>query len=126
MNKLITPVTNQDSDANKYFVKDSELFAISHESHLSIGNKGRDAMEKLVKQRYVNISQSDIMLYLKFCRDCSDKKKHKRKELVFKPILHEELNSRRQVDLMGYQSFPSYDYKWVKVYQDHLTKYYYY
>ena len=122
MQKLISPVTaSQGGETIRYFVKDSEIFDVLHESHLSIGHKGRDAMDNLIKQRYVNVTQADILMYLSFCRPCHEKKKTKRKGIVTNPILHDELNSRCQVGLIDYQSAPSYDFKWVMVYQDHLT-----
>ena len=43
--KLISPVTaSQGGETIRYFVKDSEIFDVLHESHLSIGHKGRDAI----------------------------------------------------------------------------------
>ena len=97
--KLISPVTaSQGGETIRYFVKDSEIFDVLHESHLSIGHKGRDAMDNLIKQRYVNVTQADILMYLSFCRPCHEKKKTKRKGIVTNPILHDELNSRCQVD----------------------------
>lgn len=40
-----------------------------------------------------------------------------------KPILTEEMNGRCQVDLIDYQSRRDGEYKFVLVYQDHMTKY---
>ena len=71
----------------------------------------------------MRLTQADILMYLSFCRPCHEKKKTNRKGIVTNPILHDELNSRCQVDLIDYQSAPSYDFKWVMVYQDHLTKF---
>jgi hypothetical protein len=38
-------------------------------------------------------------------------------------ILSKEFNSRGQVDLMDFQSNPDGKYKFIMVYQDHLTKF---
>lgn len=45
------------------------------------------------------------------------------KNLVVKPMVFSNLNSRCQVDLIDYQSQPDGDYKFILTYQDHLTKY---
>jgi hypothetical protein len=45
------------------------------------------------------------------------------KGVVVKPILSKEFNSRGQVDLMDFQSNPDGNYKFIMVYQDHLTKF---
>ena len=122
LDKLIRPVESENGEV-KYFVKTSELFGVLHEIHLSLGHKGRDAMEHEIKRKYVNVTQNDINLYLTTCRRCHEKKKSKKKGVVVKPIIHEQMNCRGQVDLIDYQSSPSYDFKWVMVYQDHLTKF---
>lgn len=43
--------------------------------------------------------------------------------VVVKPLLFKELNARGQVDLIDYQSQSDGDYRFVMVYQDHLTKF---
>jgi hypothetical protein len=43
--------------------------------------------------------------------------------VVVKPILSKEINSRGQVDLMDFQSNSDGNYKFLMVYQDHLTKF---
>ena len=50
------------------------------------------------------------------------RKKTLKKGFVVKPILHNEMNSRCQVDLVDMQSSPDRDMKFILVYQDHLTK----
>ena len=50
-------------------------------------------------------------------------KKTQKKGFVVKPILHNEMNSRCQVDLIDIQSNPDRDMKFILVYQDHLTKF---
>lgn len=46
-----------------------------------------------------------------------------KKGLVVKPIISREMNSRCQVDLIDMQAQPNKNYKFILVYQDHLTKY---
>ena len=77
--KLIFPVAEPGDGDIRYYVNDSELFGILHEAHLGIGHKARDAMEKHVKRKFINITQNDIKLYLSFCRPCHEKK-HTKKE----------------------------------------------
>lgn len=57
------------------------------------------------------------------CQVCQEKKTKRKRGLVLKPILHSEMNSTCQVDLIDYQSQPDGKYKFVMVYQDHLTKF---
>jgi len=52
-----------------------------------------------------------------------EKNKTLKKGIVVKPILHNEMNSRCQVDLIDMQSNPDRDMKLILVYQDHLTKF---
>ncbi|XP_060844002.1 KRAB-A domain-containing protein 2-like [Rhopalosiphum padi] len=46
-----------------------------------------------------------------------------KKGLVVKPILHNEMNSRCQIDLIDMQSNPVNGFKYIMVYQDYLTKF---
>jgi len=43
---------------------------------------------------------------------------------VVKPIISSEINSRCQKDLIDMQAQPDGDYKFICVYQDHLTKFF--
>lgn len=42
---------------------------------------------------------------------------------MVKPITSKDFNSRGQVDLIDMQSMPDGEFKWILVYQDHLTKF---
>lgn len=42
---------------------------------------------------------------------------------MVKPITSKDFNSRGQVDLIDMQSMPDGEFKWLLVYQDHLTKF---
>ncbi|XP_008181050.1 KRAB-A domain-containing protein 2-like [Acyrthosiphon pisum] len=46
-----------------------------------------------------------------------------KKGLVVRPILSSEINSRCQVDLTDMQAQPDKNFKFILVYQDHLTKF---
>ena len=54
---------------------------------------------------------------------CEKKQGNKWKGLVVKPILSSHMNSRGQVDPIDMQSYPDGDYKFICVYQDHLTQF---
>jgi hypothetical protein len=45
------------------------------------------------------------------------------KGVVVRPILSKEFSARGQVDLIDMQSLPHDSFKWIMVYQDHLTKF---
>lgn len=51
------------------------------------------------------------------------KQKSEKKGIVTNPMIFSELNSRCQIDLIDYQSQADGEYKFVLVYQDHLTKF---
>ncbi|XP_060862057.1 SCAN domain-containing protein 3-like [Metopolophium dirhodum] len=63
------------------------------------------------------------MIFLNLCDHCQKKGSTIKKGLVVKPILSSELNSRCQMDLIDMQAQPDGDYKFIMVYQDHLTKF---
>jgi hypothetical protein len=52
-----------------------------------------------------------------------EKTKNSVKVFVVNLILHNEMNSRCQVDLIDMQSNPDRDMKFILVYQDHPTKF---
>jgi len=62
------------------------------------------------------------LLYLSLCKHAKKKKK-KKKDLVVKPKLFTELNSRCQVDLIDLQTQSGGDYMFIMNYQDHLMKF---
>lgn len=120
--KLIAPVSTTDP-VIKYYVKNEELFDILHEIHVSIGHGGRNRMVKEAQQKYKNITQEAIMIFLRLCKSCQMKLKSGKKGIVVKPILSNEMNSRCQVDLIDMQTNPDGNFKFILVYQDHLTKF---
>jgi hypothetical protein len=120
--KLIVPLKDNHSDVS-YYVFDEELFDILQSVHTSIGHGGRDRMLKECNHKYKNITRSDVEIFLNFCEPCQQKQKSAKKGIVVKPMIFSELNSRCQVDLIDYQSHPDGKFKFIMVYQDHLTKF---
>ena len=80
-------------------------------------------MRKEVNLKYKNITEECIMIYINLCRDCQEKASKKKKGLVVKPMVFNDMNSRGQVDLIDMQSQSIDGYNWIMVYQDHLTKF---
>jgi len=74
-------------------------------------------------KKYKNITRESIMLYLNVCISCQKKGSTAKKGLVVKPIISNELNSRCQIDLIDMQEQRDENYKFILVYQDHLTKF---
>ncbi|XP_060864326.1 KRAB-A domain-containing protein 2-like [Metopolophium dirhodum] len=107
----------------KYYVHNEELFNILHETHLLIGHGGRSRIEHELNIKYKNITREAIMLYLNLCESCQKKGSTIKKGLVVKPIISKEMNSRCQIDLIDMQAQPDGNFKFILVYQDHLTKF---
>ena len=65
------------------------------------------------------------MIYLHLCISCLKIGQVPQKGLVvwYLVMVFSEMNSRGQVDLIDMQSQADVDYKWILVYQDHLTKF---
>ncbi|XP_072392374.1 KRAB-A domain-containing protein 2-like [Diabrotica undecimpunctata] len=78
---------------------------------------------KELKKKYKNITVEFVKVYLNLCVPCQKKMSIPKKGLVVKPILSSAFNSRCQVDLIDMQSQADGDYKFIMVYQDHLTKF---
>ena len=72
----------------------------------------------------MNVTREAVELVKSLCVDCQRKRKRPTtKGVVVQPILTNEFSSRGQVDLIDMQSLPSGKFKWIMVYQDHLTKF---
>ena len=81
-------------------------------------------MMKELSKKYANVTQEVIELYKSYCVECAKKRRRRAvKGVVVRPILTTNYGSRGQVDLIDMQSMPNGQYKWILVYQDHLTKY---
>lgn len=120
--KLVVPVKNE-RDPIIYYTYLEEIFDIIHETHISIGHGGRNRMMKELKGKYKNITAELVVIYLNLCEPCQKKLSIPKKGLVVKPIKSSEFNTRCQVDLIDMQSQADGDFKFIMVYQDHLTKF---
>ncbi|CAI6354197.1 unnamed protein product [Macrosiphum euphorbiae] len=120
--KLIYPVKNNDNNI-LYYIKESDVFDVLHDAHQSLGHGGRDRMLYELNSKFKNITRFEVDLYLSLCELCQLKHKKIRKGLVVKPIISSEFNSRCQVDLIDFQSNADKLFKFIMVYQDHLTKF---
>lgn len=107
----------------KYYLSSDELYDVIDAAHVAVGHGGRDRMLAETSKKYANITKEMICLYLSMCSVCHEKKTKKKRGLVSKPILHSEMNSRCQVDLIDFQTQPDGNFKFIMVYQDHLTKF---
>lgn len=105
-----------------FFVAVEELFDIIHATH-TMGHLGRNRMMYELKKNYKNVTYEAVNIYLKLCRICTEKKDNKQKECVVKPIVEKTFNDRCQVDLIDMQSCPDGEWRFIFVYQDHLTKF---
>ncbi|KAJ8952558.1 hypothetical protein NQ318_006923 [Aromia moschata] len=72
-------------------------------------------------KKYANITKERYAsIYL--CVVYVNKRKQRKRGLVSKPILHSEMNSRCQVDLIDFQTQPDRNFKFIW-FTDHLTKF---
>jgi len=119
--KLIVPVTKPHTI--KYYVYNEELYKIIYDVHLQTVHGDRNRMEHELNAKYKTITSECLMMYLNLCEPCQKKGNSVKKGLVAKPIISTEMNSRCQVDLIDMQAQPDGNYRFILVYQDHLTKY---
>lgn len=111
------------SEPVKYYLPAEEIFDVIEASHVAVGHGGRDRMKAETSRKYANVTTQMINIFLSMCETCQRKKSMKKKGFVSKPILHTEMNSRCQVDLIDMQAHPDREFKFIMVYQDHLTKF---
>ena len=91
--------------------------------HIATGHGGRDKIIKEANKKYANVSIEALKPFKELCEECQLKKrKLASKDLVVKPIVSNEFNSRGQMDLIDMQSLSYNDYRYIMVYQDHMTK----
>lgn len=107
----------------KIVVHVDKLFEVIKTAHSATGHGGRQVTTKLLNEKYANISQEIVTLFIEGCENCQLKRNKIKKGLVVKPIISNHFNSRCQIDLIDLQSRPDDNYKFILVYQDHLTKY---
>ncbi|KAK7601712.1 hypothetical protein V9T40_009153 [Parthenolecanium corni] len=122
VHKLIAPVCDGSSGLRFYLHAD-EIFDELDKLLSKIGHGGRDRMKSEAKQMFSNVSRTTIIDFIVGCEHCKKKKGRKRKGLVVRPIIHSNMNSRGQLDLIDLQSNPDGEYRFIFNYQDHLTKF---
>ena len=107
-----------------YYAYIENMYDIIHRAHIATGHGGRDRMLKHLGPKYANITRDTIELFKSYCKPCQEKvKRPKTTGVVVRPIISHDFNSRSQVDLIDMQASPQSQYKWIMVYQCHLTKY---
>ena len=121
--KLIKKRTSSE-DPSKYYVYIEEMFGVIQKAHIATGHGGRDRMMKHLNTKYVNITRACVDLFKSYCIPCQEKvKRPKTTGVVVRPILSKDFGSRSQVDLIDMQSSAHSQYRWIMVYQCHLTKF---
>ena len=88
VDKLIRPLQIENGEVKYYILKKWNIWYIARwytymyirARYIGLGHKGRDAMEHELNKKYINVTQSDIALYLTTCRWCQEKKTAKREE----------------------------------------------
>ncbi|XP_068200852.1 KRAB-A domain-containing protein 2-like [Palaemon carinicauda] len=107
-----------------YFATLEDTFDIIKRAHIATGHGGHDKMVKELSKKYATITYDAISIYKSLCIDCQRKRKRPTtKGTVVRPILTKNFGSRSQVDLVDMQAMKQGNYKWIMVYQDHLTKF---
>ncbi|XP_047492001.1 KRAB-A domain-containing protein 2-like [Penaeus chinensis] len=107
-----------------YYVTIEETFDVIKRAHIATGHGGRDRMIKELQRKYANITTKALELFKSLCEECQKKRKRPMtKGVMLRPILSKEFASRGQVDLIDMQSMPRSNFKWIVMYQDHLTKF---
>ena len=102
----------------------NSTYDIISKAHIATGHCGCDRMLKHLRQKYANITTDAVELFKSYCVVCQEKmKRPKTTGVVVKPILSSEFNSCGQVDLVDMQSSPQGQFKWIMLYQCHLTKF---
>lgn len=109
--------------SGKILIHVDNYYDILQQAHDDSIHGGRDTMLKNLRERYFNINERVVAAFLKMCPVCERKRNKSHRKEIVKPILTHDLNGRCQVDLIDYQTRPDREYKFVLVYQDHLTKY---
>ena len=107
-----------------YYVSIEDTYDVVRRAHLYTGHGGRDRMLKELGKKYTNVTRDALELFKSYCQECQKKRKRPMtKGVVVRPILTNEFSSRGQIDLIDMQSIAHNSFKWILVYQDHLTKF---
>ena len=111
-------------DPPVYYAIIEDTYDIISKAHIATGHGGCDRMLKHLRQKYANITTDTVDLFKSYCVVCQEKRKRpETTAVVVKPILSSKFNSHGQVDLVDMQSSPQGQFKWIMVYQCHLTKF---
>ncbi|CAG2256746.1 unnamed protein product [Mytilus edulis] len=104
-----------------YYCTVDELYPLIRTAHSGIGHGGIHKTYKELIKQFANISREIIRIFIQMCEQCILRKSRTATtKLVVRPITSTDFNSRCQVDLVDYQSFPDGEYKWIMHYQDHF------
>ena len=146
--KTLVKIDPKTGDRKRYVTLEN-LFEVIHEDHIKrTKHAGRLLTHKDICQRYANVTMEQIICYLELCETCHLKKGKAKKGVVVKPIVSSHMGSRAQVafvisiilsiffmaiillfnvylkvDYVDMQSNPDGEFKWIMVYEDHLTKF---
>ncbi|CAF4624581.1 unnamed protein product, partial [Didymodactylos carnosus] len=93
--------------------------------HVTIGHHNINNTLKEIKQKYANVTERQLKLFVSGCRECKIKraKPKNSSKLVVQPVISHDFNARGQVDLIDMQSCPDGPFKFILNYQDHFTKF---
>lgn len=116
-------VGNPPPTTMKFFVKVGDLYDVILEAHLATEHKGRNVLQDALGKKYANVTKVAIQKFLDLCPTCLKKKRTKRRGLVVRPMVFNQLNDRMQIDLVDMQTMADGEWKWILVCQDHLTKF---
>ena len=123
VDKLIKKRKNE-NDPILYYVPLEDVYSTILKAHVETGHGGRDKMKHYLSKKCANITRDMLEIFKSFCVLCQEKKNRPRVSgVVVKPILSSEFNSRAQVDLIDKQSSQFGTFKWILVYQCHMTKF---
>lgn len=107
----------------RYLITKEDLFQRILEAHVSTGHGGVKKTRLGLHDKYCNITERMVAIFLANCESCQKKKSKPNKGLVVKPLCSSGLGSRGQVDLIIMESQPDRDYVNIMNYQDHFTKF---
>ncbi|XP_043284072.1 KRAB-A domain-containing protein 2-like isoform X2 [Venturia canescens] len=118
-------VARNDGNENiKYYLSADEVYDVIYTAHVAVGHGGRDRMSAETSKKFANITKEMICLFLSMCQVCQQKKT-KRKNCCTsnKPVLHTDMITRCQVELIDFQTQADGKFNFILVYQDCTTKF---
>ena len=151
--KTLVKIDQKTGNKKRYVTVENLFDAIHEDHTKRVKHTGRLLTYKYLCHRYANVTMEQVICYLDLCETCALKKGKAKKGVVVKPIVSSHMGSRAQVALMEFvvlfscralfnyfsiifhhnvylkvdyidmQSNPDGEYKWIMVYEDHLTKY---